>query len=838
MNSPSKLQQQAQQQQQHLITAEERLLLDSIGDEDEDDDNHDLSNNSDDNIDTSHDNDVDPIERELRRKMLSMLTSSTGQGINSDNAKHHQQARPNLLKKHQHQHQQQQQQQEHVMHNNSTSLSNTINSSKSKSVGGSSRAGNNIRSNNSSNINNYDGLSDADDTFVCCEGQRIAQMALDNKWVVVANNCVLKEYKLYAVEEWIFKSSRLWSAVEYTGNQNDEIKVSVVKAGPSANASQIKALQSMLSKAPSGSFYTIRTKMGQLVLANSSVSSHFGLNLIPIEKGDFDSHIDTLKLNLSLKRLGCTRPKYQLSTTLLDVYEKSRFEALAGTAVTNLMTVTSFVKEIQAALSHLNYLPLLTKIDGIYDQKTINAVKAFQIDYNKRNASDILQVEGNIDIPTFKGIVTEIMTLKKKIESLGFKTPDNPIKNYMEFNELMKNFQDSYGIYPDAPGKNILTYLENVSKHATFYHDNDNDDDNMSEKSEKSLVDSTNSFSESEGSSGDVIMPASPLQLKRPSAITNASTPTSDYSRHSSPMPPNNSSSSPLFSSSPIVQSQNYPLVRSTKGLILDYHQHQQPSPPSHQPTLVHHQPPQSQQQHQQHPQQHPQHGHMPGAIHVEQPHHPQQQQPFFTEEMYDDYETPEDAEEKQKLRETIVKLEKMMDTQQAEYDRLKKEFEELNDNYVELREQSRRSIAIVSTNERIFQETHHRWSRTFHKELPEIEEKINQNVDTIQSYSNRIKRLEDIVISVQKKNERNVFTVLSSSLLSIVSLIAVGFAYLIMFFHGLKRKWYPSSKPKSSSEEIQRFISNQKLKVSELIEDLDDNDKDQTEDVVNDKIQ
>jgi peptidoglycan hydrolase-like protein with peptidoglycan-binding domain len=60
-----------------------------------------------------------------------------------------------------------------------------------------------------------------------------------------------------------------------------------------------------------------------------------------------------------------------------------------------LAAATQLVCEVQAALCHLNYLPLLAKIDGILDTRTVYAIKAFQKDHS-HTAPD-----GNIDIGTF-----------------------------------------------------------------------------------------------------------------------------------------------------------------------------------------------------------------------------------------------------------------------------------------------------------------------------------------------------------------------------------------------------------------------------------------------------
>eukprot|EP01133_Synstelium_polycarpum_P011628 gene11628-13578_t len=563
-----------------------------------------------------------------------------------------------------------------MLTNSSTPLTDSQSAQKTRGLGGSNSLASSLKSRQSNNHNKKHTETSSTvstaavdhDTYVTCERYRIATLANEQKWEVVEERCTLREYRLYAVEEWIFKSGHLWSAVEYTGISSDQILVSVVKPSASLSVAAAKPLLTMLSKPPTGSFYTIRTPLGQLMLANSSVSS---LNLVKMPDGDFEKHIDTLKLNLSLKRLGCMPPRYQLTTAQHTDADRQLFADLSGATKTNLSTVTNFVKEVQAALSHLNYLPLLTKIDGQYDQKTINAVKAFQIDYKKRNSKDPQTIEGYIDLATFKGIEQEIFQLKKKLESLGFRTPERPIKNYLEFTQLMKTFQDTYGVYPEAPGKNILSYLEHIHKtsHIPSYQLESDQDDDESDggHSEKSIQDTCDQY---------------------------------------------------------------------------------------------------------------------------------------FSDDMYEYLETSEEAEEKQKLKKMITQLEDMMDVQQLEYNKLKQEFEDLSNNYSELKEQSSRSIAIVSTNEKLFQEISHRWSKIMKKDLPEIEEKITLNDDTIQSYSNRIRRYS-----------------------------SVAFAYLIMFISLTKRKIYPSSKPPSSSQDdIKRFISNQKLKISELIEDLDDTRNDQTE--------
>eukprot|EP01132_Coremiostelium_polycephalum_P001114 gene1114-1419_t len=668
--------------------------------------------------------------------------------------------------------QQQQQQQQNDSFNLMTSSKNVINTINTNN-------NNNMNMNNSNNSSSgkkekEDEYFNLDETYVTCERERIKLMSSEYQYDIVSEFKILREYRLYVVEEWIYKSNHIWSAVEYTGNPSDEIFVSIVKPSLLSSHSQFRQFYNFIAKPPNTNFYSVRTPLGQLLLANSGTASQYGLNLVSVPDGDFDKHIASLKLNLSLKRLCCTNQSYQLSIQKVSESVERNFETLSGYSHTNLTTVTHFIKEIQAALSHLNYLPLLTKIDGAYDQRTVNAIKAFQVDYNKKK-ENILPTEGYLDSQTFKGITNEIYLLAKKLESLGFKIPDKPVKNYIDFNQLIKEFQDIYGIYPDAPGKNILTYLDklkninpitvnnnninnnainnnNISTNNNVFlqnqqqqqqHDEFIDEEELLDeeeiKSEKSYYESGSSNFNSENESNENYnnyQPSSPIPLRYTNKYQHQHQQNNGPSSH-----PNTPPSYSPSTTSTTPNSNHFLSSPNLSQTLLSTTTNQKPQ------NIITSTKTKQQQQQQQ------------------QQHHQQQQ----SKSSFDDLETIAEAEEKEKLKQTILKLESLVDYQQTEYNKLKEEFEQMIDNYSELKEQSMRSIAIVSTNEKLFQEINHRWSKILKKELPEIEEKINSNVESIQSYSNRMKRLDDIVSSVQRKHERNIFSWIEKKMESIL---------------------------------------------------------------------
>lgn len=271
--------------------------------------------------------------------------------------------------------------------------------------------------------------------------------------------------------------------IEFTGNTEDKVTVCVVRSrhhaamalSPSLGGAK-QGWLSLLQKSSGNGFYTIQTLRGQMVLFDRNNAGAPNVTLIHIPDGDFDKHIPTLRLQLTLRRLGCTPASHSSAPlSLQGMGGGDQFSRLYGpylaprAAQATLMDVTtSFVKEIQAALCHLNYLPLLAKIDGVFDTRTLYAIKAFQNDLkaqtqNPTQSPPPQNPDGVLDASTYKAIRNQLMELCFKLEALGFTLPEDPVRNYQAFNEQMKKFQSAYGMYPEAPGKNLLQYLERLN---------------------------------------------------------------------------------------------------------------------------------------------------------------------------------------------------------------------------------------------------------------------------------------------------------------------------------------------------------------------------------------
>eukprot|EP00026_Physarum_polycephalum_P000632 Phypoly_transcript_00633.p1 GENE.Phypoly_transcript_00633~~Phypoly_transcript_00633.p1 ORF type:complete len:1393 (+),score=288.25 Phypoly_transcript_00633:103-4281(+) len=324
----------------------------------------------------------------------------------------------------------------------------------------------------------------ADDTYVVCERERFARFAQEHG-LSLGETEVLVGYRLYVVEEWMSKSSQLWSVVEFTGHQQDKILATAVSARspPSsirsssegsapASPTKRKALASLMHHPSFSGFYSIHTPRGQMVLYDRSTASSTKLTLIPIPDGNFDAHISCLQLQITLHRFGCSvvppvpvgvdAQTLPLELTFLKVhapYLPPHMEVPLNPPQVKrtLAAATELVCEVQAALCHLNYLPLMSKIDGILDTRTVYAIKAFQKDHS-HTAPD-----GKIDIGTYRDIRNSVVQLSNRLASLGFTPPYDPVRSYHKFNKLVKSFQTEYGAYPEAPGRNVLQALDKLN---------------------------------------------------------------------------------------------------------------------------------------------------------------------------------------------------------------------------------------------------------------------------------------------------------------------------------------------------------------------------------------
>src|SRR5690349_18561586 len=112
----------------------------------------------------------------------------------------------------------------------------------------------------------------------------------------------------------------------------------------------------------------------------SSFSSH--LDIIHIHDGDYEGSIATLRLNLNLKRLGCSG-RSALTAKVPSAAHKEKFCQVFKTAdvVPLDFAVCELALLVQTALFLLGYLPRKF-LDGLLCDSTMDAIQALVQDFS------------------------------------------------------------------------------------------------------------------------------------------------------------------------------------------------------------------------------------------------------------------------------------------------------------------------------------------------------------------------------------------------------------------------------------------------------------------------
>jgi len=191
--------------------------------------------------------------------------------------------------------------------------------------------------------------------------------------------------------------------------------------------------------------------------------------------------------------------------------------------------------------------------------------------------------------------------------------------------------------------------------------------------------------------------------------------------------------------------------------------------------------------------------------------------------------------EEKEIMRNHIVRLTEMLTAQKEHSQALQEELAELTVCCATVKEESLKAHSAAQANERLLREMNEKFTRVLQMEIPDILERLSGNSHALQTYNVKIKRLDEIVQDVHKKNERNFFSTLFWTVLSWM-LSVLGFLVLgvTMVTNGLKSaalRVLPSpstatSSPSSSftldpGADLSNFVEEQKQRIAKYMGDL-----------------
>jgi len=271
--------------------------------------------------------------------------------------------------------------------------------------------------------------------------------------VITSDNIRLHGFKLYIYEEWLLEMDlSSCCAVENTENPEDTIIVCSVQAKWPPRLSNTEVLLREYFLPKNDLFYLKETPMGTiLVYVGDRYGNRFplGNSKIPVPDGDFDRNLEGLELQLTLKRMSfnvqiCAGKPI---SSLIEHEFRSQFGI--NWTMPLAQAVKTFVKQLQAALIHLKYLPSegsLSEVNSHFDTRTMNALKSFQSHFH------ILET-GFLNLQTYQAIISKLMQYKSALEQSGIKiTLEDPFRDYEEFNKTIliyeSSLKDSKPLYP------------------------------------------------------------------------------------------------------------------------------------------------------------------------------------------------------------------------------------------------------------------------------------------------------------------------------------------------------------------------------------------------------
>lgn len=217
-------------------------------------------------------------------------------------------------------------------------------------------------------------------------------------------------------------------------------------------------IQNVYSKLEAG-LHQKKTEHGMALLGDPKQIRSLGLTAQLIADGDFDQHVELLAYQITLRRLGCDSNKGLASMeSLFQTQYKNYVQQLDDVP----HAAESLVRDIQVALTHLHYLPFMSRADGLYGDVLVSAMKKFQLDHNEKpDGLPKLQVNGIVTADVLAALQAKLIALKKKLDILGFNkaTDTSGSKNTLTFPQLVRLFSERDGSTKKTPSTSSSSSL-------------------------------------------------------------------------------------------------------------------------------------------------------------------------------------------------------------------------------------------------------------------------------------------------------------------------------------------------------------------------------------------
>eukprot|EP01119_Soliformovum_irregulare_P019248 TRINITY_DN6049_c0_g1_i2.p1 TRINITY_DN6049_c0_g1~~TRINITY_DN6049_c0_g1_i2.p1 ORF type:complete len:699 (-),score=198.76 TRINITY_DN6049_c0_g1_i2:13-2109(-) len=320
-----------------------------------------------------------------------------------------------------------------------------------------------------------------DRVYLSPERERCKVWASELGFNVVSECSELPGFRIYAVEEWILDSETNRCIVHPSPDPTDVILVTAVRPSGNMSQHQERFLRKFFLPVEGEHTYTQETKFGSILCQDNMTTTAGNSNLnfikdkvpdafrkpkpksllanqtlVHVIDGDFDKHINTFKIHLTLRRLSCgyfpiepeDPEKYVpvMEQKMRNIYGINSKEPMAS-------SISTFILEIQWALFNMKFLPSTDACTGMYDRQTMNAVKVFQMQCS------IPKPTGYFNGHTYQAFLEKIMQLKFYLitkSGLGSQI-DDPWKEYKALHREIKTFESEM--------KRNIPSLQQLQKH-------------------------------------------------------------------------------------------------------------------------------------------------------------------------------------------------------------------------------------------------------------------------------------------------------------------------------------------------------------------------------------
>jgi len=238
--------------------------------------------------------------------------------------------------------------------------------------------------------------------FLVCERAKHIELASKKTALsIVKDRVELTGYQMYIVEDWLFNTTKFHhTIILQTGKPEDKIVVSILKIKESKFVTvQEKAYyKSFFQQSDIQGVNLIHTEYGVLLVADDKKFSKYFLVEIP--GGDYDRNLETIKFNLTLRRLGFEDPPMNL---VLTDELKTRFRKMYKLPPNGdfANAVHNLVLDLQIALKLTGFLAANAELDGIYSDVLARAAQKFQKHFNREESSSLNSVNENSALSQF-----------------------------------------------------------------------------------------------------------------------------------------------------------------------------------------------------------------------------------------------------------------------------------------------------------------------------------------------------------------------------------------------------------------------------------------------------